>query len=415
MANKAAKQCKMGHSMATTITNLTPFIPSDRALAQSPLADKAVSLITLSAKLSGFLAPLSLERLEQYMASVNSYYSNLIEGNATRPHEILAAQRGEYMDAPAKRDLQLESLAHMQVQQWLQAQQPGLDTLYSPAFIGRLHAEFYQRVPQSLWAIKDQQGKEVSKVVPGQWRQAPVIVGQHVPPDSQDIAPLMQRFCETYHPQKFAGDRKIIAVMAAHHRFAWLHPFMDGNGRIGRLFTDAALKAVGLQSCGAWCLSRGLARTPARYKTLLANADTPRQGDYDGRGNLSEKGLLAFCEYMLDAAIDQVSYISELLDLANIRKRIEGYVAARNDGRVQGISATLKPAASSILFTAFQQGAIERAHASELCAMPERSGRRLLSQLKTEGLLSETSSKSPLRWEAPEHAEPWYFPGLVQN
>lgn len=39
---------------------------------------------------------------------------------------------------------------------------------------------------------------------------------------------------------------------------------------------------------------------------------------------------------------------------------------------------------------------------------------RLLSQLKSEGLLSGTSSKSPLRWEAPEHAEPWCFPDLTQ-
>jgi len=45
--------------------------------------------------------------------------------------------------------------------------------------------------------------------------------------------------------------------------------------------------------------------------------------------------------------------------------------------------------------------------------MPERSARRLLSQLKSEGLLSETSSKSPLRWEIPEHSEPWYFPNLT--
>lgn len=95
-----------------------------------------------------------------------------------------------------------------------------------------------------------------------------------------------------------------------------------------------------------------------------------------------------------------------------MRKRIESYVAARNDDRVAGISAQLKSTASLILFTAFQQGEIERAQALELCAMPERSARRLLSQLKSEGLLSETSSKSPLRWEIPEHAEPWYFPNL---
>ena len=201
--------------------------------------------------------------------------------------------------------------------------------------------------------------------------------------------------------------------MAAHHRFAFIHPFLDGNGRVGRLLTDAALKAVGLDSYGAWCLSRGLARSANQYKSLLASADAARQGDYDGRGTLTEKGLLNFCEYMLDTAIDQVTYISELLNLAKMRRRIEGYIAARNDDRVAGISAPIKTSASVILYTAFAQGEIERAYALELCAMPERSARRLLSQLKSEGLLSETSSKSPLRWEIPEHAEPWYFPNLT--
>ena len=117
---------------------------------------------------------------------------------------------------------------------------------------------------------------------------------------------------------------------------------------------------------------------------------------------------------MLNTAIDQVSYIRELLDLAKLRQRIESYIVARNDGRVSGVEGAIKPIASVILYSAFQQGEIDRAQALELCAMPERSARRVLSQLKSDGLLSEASSKSPLRWEIPEHAEPWYFPNLTQ-
>ena len=102
--------------MATSITDITPFIPSDRILGETSLPNKAISLISQSAKLTGQLAPLTLIRLEQHMAAINSYYSNLIEGNSTRPHEIRAAQTGNYSGDPAKRDLQQESLAHMQVQ-----------------------------------------------------------------------------------------------------------------------------------------------------------------------------------------------------------------------------------------------------------------------------------------------------------
>lgn len=399
--------------MATSILDLTPFIPSENALINSSLPDKVITLINRSAKLTGQLAPLSLARIEEHMAAINSYYSNLIEGNATRPHEIRAAQRGDYSGDPAKRDLQLESLAHMQVQEWLTAQRPDLERLFTPEFIRCLHHEFYKRVPENLWMLTDHEGKKSHRLVPGEWRSGQVIVGQHLPPPSKDLPALMEKYCATYNPSRFTGERKIIALIAAHHRFTWIHPFADGNGRVGRLLTDAALKAIGLDSYGAWCISRGLARSAATYKQRLANADVGRQGDYDGRGELTERGLLSFCDYMLDTAIDQVGYISDLLDLTRMRQRIEAYVVARNDRRVAGIDEPLKPCASVILFSAYQQGEIERSQALQLCAMPERSARRLLSQLKSEGLISETSSKSPLRWEIPEHAEPWYFPNLT--
>ncbi|MGK0271176.1 MAG: Fic family protein [Cocleimonas sp.] len=404
--------------MSTSISALTPYIPSDQALGESLLPDKAVELNKQSARLMGQISPITLATLSQYMSVINSYYSNLIEGNAPRPHEIRAAQREEYSDDPTKHDLQRESLAHIAVQQWLHEQclsEQGLDldTIFSPAFIKELHLRFYQQIPENLWLIKNEKGEVVDKVVPGEWRTRKVDVGRHIAPDHEDVNDLMEGFCETYHSRKYQGDRKLIAVMAAHHRFTWIHPFIDGNGRVGRLLTDAILKAVGLDSYGAWCISRGLAQNSVNYKALLATADAPRQGDLDGRGALTEKGLLSFCDYMLGTAIDQVSYMSNLLDLTLLRKRIDGYIQARNDFRVPDMTDSLKTNAALVLHTAFIHGELGRAQAVELCAMPERSARRLLSQLKSEGLLSETSSKSPLRWEIPEHAEPWYFPQLA--
>lgn len=81
------------------------IIPSDRLLEKSSAPDQAMRLSQVSARLSGQLADLTLNTLESYMRVINSYYSNLIEGNATRPHEIRAAQRGEYDIDPAKRNL----------------------------------------------------------------------------------------------------------------------------------------------------------------------------------------------------------------------------------------------------------------------------------------------------------------------
>ncbi|RLA19040.1 MAG: Fic family protein [Gammaproteobacteria bacterium] len=399
--------------MSQSIFDIAPFIPSDKALETSVLPDLAMSLTQKSARLSGQLTDKTVSTLEAYMRVINSYYSNLIEGNATQPHEIREAQNGVYSEDPAKRDLQEESLGHMAVQEWLQNQSLDLGQIFSPDFIQQVHRQFYLNIPESLWDIKNSQGEIVGRVIPGQWRDQKVVVGSHVSPAAEVIPALMQQYCETYQSDRFKGDRRLIAIMAAHHRFAWIHPFLDGNGRVGRLITDAALKAAGLDSYGVWCLSRGLAHKSSQYKKMLALADRPRQGDYDGRGQLTEKGLLSFCGYMLETAIDQVDYMNGLLKLPDLRRRIEGYINARNDHRVASMDEALKPIAGLILHTAFIYGEISRAQAIELCAMPERSARRLLSQLKAEGLLSETSSKSPLRWEIPEHAEPWYFPELA--
>lgn len=398
--------------MVITSQSFTPFIPANDALESSPLQDKAIALSTASAKLAGMLPQETRRTISRHMAVINSYYSNLIEGNNTQPHEIRAAQQGMFLDDPAKRDLQLESIAHIKVQQWLETAEPTLDMLYAPDFIKAIHAEFYRHVPESLRLLKNEQGEVIDIVVPGAWRQRDVKIGLHIPPPAEDIDTLMQQFCEVYHPGDYRGDRKVIAIMCAHHRFAWLHPFADGNGRVMRLFTDAGLKAMGMESYGVWSLSRGLARASAAYKSKLARADLLRQGDLDGRGQLSQNGLLEFAEFMLDAALDQVKYISELLKLESMKHRIENYIRARIDGRVIGLGS-IKEIAGLVLYNAFITGKLDRAHALELCAMPERSARRLLAQLKEEGLLGEESSRSALSWEIPEHAEPWYFPQLM--
>jgi len=292
--------------MTITKQNFTPFIPTDAALTSASLPNKAMLLMTESAKLAAF----SLETrqiISEHMAVINSYYSNLIEGSRTQPHEIREAQQGHFSADPAKRDLQLESIAHIKVQQWLDQQltQTNYDVneLFTVECVQAIHGEFYKHVPDSLRELKNDKGEIVDKVVPGEWRNRFVKVGKHVPAPAEDMSALMQQFLEVYNPNNYQGDKKIIAVLCAHHRFAWVHPFADGNGRVGRLFTDAALKAIGIESTGVWCLSRGLARSADRYKQCLEQADFLRQGDLDGRGSLSEKKLTEFCDYMLDTSL----------------------------------------------------------------------------------------------------------------
>jgi len=84
----------------------------------------------------------------------------------------------------------------------------------------------------------------------------------------------------------FPALRKIIGVAASHHRLLWIHPFIDGNGRVTRLLSHALLRELDVGS-ELWSVSRGLARRVAEYKSSLQAADEPRRGDLDGRGNLT--------------------------------------------------------------------------------------------------------------------------------
>ncbi|WP_018404074.1 Fic family protein [Marinobacter gelidimuriae] len=391
---------------------ITPFTPQESALQQHGIFDLVTQLDRQAAKLTGMIPTQSADTIRCHMAVINSYYSNLIEGNRTLPHEIRAAQRGHYSDDPVKRDHQIESVAHIRVQKWIEGQELTLKTVCSTAFILTLHRRFYEGLPESLRQLRDE-NEIVAMVEPGQWRQQNVKVGRHVPPDAKGLASLMEGFCDEYRSARYPGNSRLIGLACAHHRFLWIHPFMDGNGRVVRLWTDALFRAEGLESYGIWSLSRGLARQSSDYKAALAQADYPMQGTNDGRGPLSQERLTLFCKFMLETALDQVNYMSDMLALDGLLTRIRGYIDARNDGRVPGMTGKYKPVTALLLYNAFLAGSLERADAIDLTGMPERSARRLLAQLKEEGLLSETSSRSPLKWEIPEHAEPFYFPQLA--
>lgn len=388
-----------------------PYIPSEQSIARSGLPDKALELERKSSALAGkAAAPVSLI-LEKHMRAVNSYYSNLIEGNNTKPWAIRRAATGDYSADPAARDLQLESVAHMRVQDWLREQDVDLKTLCSSDFLRELHRVFYQTMPETMLVVKNDTTGDEFTLVPGTFRDRAVIVGRHVPPKAIDLNTFMSRFQDVYGCKR-AGLTPVIAGMAAHHRLVWIHPFLDGNGRVARLFTDEYLRQIGVGGVGLWVLSRGLARSHAQYKLRLHQADTPRQGDYDGRGNLSEKELIALCDYMLDTALDQVNYVTELLQLDGMIQRIKSYVLARNEGRIPQYGK-LPPEASTILERAFVTGTIDRREVYEMFhGRSERTIRATVQQLKAEGLLSETSSRSPLSWAIPEHAESYYFPEL---
>ncbi|HYN77305.1 MAG TPA: Fic family protein [Lamprocystis sp. (in: g-proteobacteria)] len=390
---------------------MEPMLPG-RDGDDGDLGDLALELVAESAQAAGRLHPLTEATLRALLRTINSYYSNLIEGHRTHPIDIERAMRADYAAAPARRALQLESRAHIEVQQAIEARlasEPDLATC-DPGFLCWVHERFYGHLPPDFRLVQGPVGTAPETLVPGRLRERPVEVGRHLPPGAGALGRLLRRFAEVYAPERHRGQTRLIAAAASHHRLAWIHPFLDGNGRVTRLFTDAYLGAIRIKGHGLWSASRGLSRHRAEYLDHLAAADGPRRGDYDGRGNLSLTGLTEFCRFFLQTCIDQARFMGRMLATDDLHQRIEGYVHLRAAGTLPG--RPIKPVAAPVLLTVFLRGALARGEAAALTGYGERAGRDVIGGLLDEGLLVSDSPKGPVRSGLPMAAVPYLFPGV---
>jgi len=394
------------------LTAIEPMLPGQ----DGSLADLAIEVVKASARLSGRVHPITANVIADKLKIINSYYSNLIEGHSTHPYDIERAMQANYNQDAAKRALQLESQAHIQVQDellQLLVDTPDL-AVSSGHFIRRIHASFYERLPDEFRKVRDKKTGEVELVFPGQYRKRLVEVGVHVPPDAELLDRYMARFEHVYLYDKLHGHSKLIAIAAAHHRLAWIHPFLDGNGRTIRLYTDASFHRVGLDGYGLWTVSRGLAKRGDDYKSRLAGADAKRRGDLDGRGNLSLQGLTAFCHFFLEVCLDQATYMESMLQIDDLMTRIEGYVAMRGAGLIPGVAGTarLPEGVTPMLQAIILRGEMPRGEITKLSGYGERKARDLLASLLEEGLLASETPKGAVRFGLPVHAMAHLFPDL---
>ena len=124
----------------------------------------------------------------------------------------------------------------------------------------------------------------------------------------------------------------------------------------------------------------------------MDNADTPRRGDLDGRGNLSLAALEDFTLWFLEVCIDQINFMTSLFDLDNLFTRYERLVL---------LDETLKPEAANLLKEALIRGEIKRGEASRITGLPDRSAQRVLADLLRAGLMSSSTPKGPVSLRFP--------------
>lgn len=386
--------------MCTSPHQFEPLLPSDARM--EPLLTKAHDLSRAATLLAGTRVPPELRTL---LRSMNSYYTNRIEGQHTRPHEIEQALRKDFSQDAVLAAKQRLAVAHIEAESALEQRYAGVEgarTLYSVDAVQVLHRELFGRLPSS-----DLVTAENEPIAPGALRQREVRVGQHVAPAWASVPQFLERWAACYSGVR-RGEAALVAMACAHQRLGWVHPFVDGNGRVMRLHTHTLLSALGYTG-GLWSPLRGFARSTEQYYALLADADSARRGDLDGRGNLSEQALVAWADYVLDVCQDQVGFMSDMLDFKTLKARIEACLVFEATVEKSGVR---QESLRGLHYLFLSGEEMARGDFKSMLGMSDRGATDALGALVRRGLLVSDSPQGKVRFGLPQHALRFLFPRL---
>ncbi len=391
-----------GEDRGEDIGLMEPLVIGDSSKQRGALSDLAVDLAAKAAGLRRSLPPGIVVALADLVRSMNCYYSNLIEGHDTHPVDIERALKGDYSGDAEKRNLQLEATAHIAVQKWIDA--GGLDgCAFSQDAILEVHRRFCELLPDELLWVTKPDTQERIRVEPGVLRHRDVQVGRHIPVSPGALPRFLARFEAAYG--KLGKTDTILAAASAHHRLLWIHPFLDGNGRVARLMSYAVLREA-LDTGGIWSIARGLARNESAYKGHLAACDQPRRNDLDGRGNLSEESLTEFAAFFLQICIDQVDFMEGLVQPNRLRDRVLLWAEEEIRGD------RLPPRSDTVLEAILYRGELPRGDVASIVGTGDRQARRVTSALLDREVVVSTSTRAPLRLAFPATLAPRWMPGL---
>lgn len=281
------------------------FVHYDLALIepdfQSSLTDLIIELDFLRRKsLYGSTNPIVFFQLKHIFQLMESLGSARIEGNNTTLFEFIEAK----IENDKNKSLDLREITNIEETLLF------VENIIDNSPINRaLVSEIHVRVTQNL-SHTDGEGDKT----PGYYRKQNLKINKsnHIPPDWTQVEGYMEElinFINTPTPPKY----DLLKTALVHHRFAWIHPFGNGNGRTVRVLTYAMLVKQGfnvhkgriINPTAVFCSNRN------EYYKQLSLAD-------DG----AKDGLLSWCEYVLKGLKEEIEKIDKLLDYSYLKKEI---------------------------------------------------------------------------------------------
>ncbi|MBT9267847.1 Fic family protein [Pseudomonas sp. MG-9] len=250
-------------------------------------------------RLEGDTPPQVFHQLKSLFHALESLGSARIEGN----HTTLADYIESKVEGKAHETDQLREVAN------IENAMDYIEQIMAPG------AELTERTIRELHAMTVDNLQREGDKTPGAYRNSGVRISQsdHLPPDFIQIQAYMEELVEFVN-RKDSPKYDLMKVALAHHRFGWIHPFGNGNGRVVRLLTYALLMKYGfnvntggrvLNPTAVFCNDR------EHYYSMLATAD---------KG--TKEGLEQWCTYVLQGIRDELEKVDRLTNYSYLTKCI---------------------------------------------------------------------------------------------
>jgi len=268
----------------------------------SPLIDLIIDLNHLRKKQLGGTTPAAIFfNLKGIFHMMESIGSARIEGNNTSLLEYVETKLEEPNNVPVGiKEIQNIEKAMDFVEENIK------NHPINRFFISEIHKMIVDGLPSSPKGEGDK--------TPGQYRKSNLRItkSKHIPPDWAQVEEYMEELFNFIN-QDSSAKFDLLKIAIAHHRFVWIHPFDNGNGRTVRLFTYAMLIKLGfnvdvgriINPTAIFCNHRN------NYYKYLEKADTGEQS-----------GILAWCEYVLHGLKEEIEKIDKLLNYDYLAKEI---------------------------------------------------------------------------------------------
>ena len=165
--------------------------------------------------------------------------------------------------------------------------------------------DFIKRIHEILMSGNVRKNKAT---IPGEFRHTQNYLGRdsmisYIPPIAENVDNLMENFVE-YFNSKDESLRPLVRAAIMHAQFETIHPFMDGNGRVGRILIPLFLFEHNQISLPCFFISETLERDKFKYYALL-------------NGIREENDWNSWINFFLNAVDQQCSKYIEIVDKIN--------------------------------------------------------------------------------------------------